>query len=63
MVSSVNSFLDLVIVDYPTRLENRFELNYAFWNITYNFRIYIKTFTNVVNPVVSISSFFNSLLD
>lgn len=30
MVSSVNSLLDLVVVDYPARLENRFELIYAF---------------------------------
>jgi hypothetical protein len=30
MVSSVNSLLDLVVIDYPARIENRFELIYAF---------------------------------
>lgn len=62
-VSSINTLVDIVAVDYPTRLENRFELIYAFWNTKYNFRVYIKTYTNSTTPILSISSFFNSLLD
>jgi NADH:ubiquinone oxidoreductase subunit C len=60
IVTSLSSLLDIIIVDYPTRLENRFELIYAFWNNKNNFRFFIKTFTNSVTPILSISSFFSS---
>ncbi len=63
MISSITSLVDLIIVDFPTRLNNRFELIYSFWNNLFNFRVYIKIFTNTVTPVLSISSFFKSLPD
>lgn len=63
MISSITSLVDLIVVDFPTRLNNRFELIYSFWNNLFNFRIYIKIFTNTITPVLSISSFFKSLLD
>mgnify|MGYP007031656185 FL=1 len=29
-VANINSLLDIVVVDYPTRLHNRFEVTYVF---------------------------------
>jgi len=59
-VSNVRALLDIVVVDYPVRLENRFEIVYAFWNVNLNLRIFIKTFANTVSPIFSIHTFFSS---
>jgi len=55
-----SSLLDIVVIDYPNRLTNRFELNYAFWNNLFNFRFYIKIFIASITPVLSLSSFYAS---
>ena len=56
----LSSLVDLVAIDYPTRLLNRFELVYSFWNNLFNFRFFIKLFVSAVKPVLSINSFYSS---
>lgn len=62
-ILSLNSLLDLVIVDYPNRLTSRFEIIYTFWNNIFNFRFYIKSFVGALTPILSLSSFYSSLAD
>lgn len=50
-------FNDLCIIDYPDKKE-RFELNYNFLSIKYNFRVFIKTYTQ--SYIASLASIFSS---
>ncbi len=59
----LDSLVDLIAVDYPSRALKRFELIYSFWSIDFNLRCYIKIFVHALNPVLSITTFFKSLLD
>lgn len=46
---------DICVIDYPEKV-TRFELNYNLLSITYNFRIFLKTYSQAYIP--SISSIF-----
>lgn len=51
--------IDISTVDYPERA-NRFEVIYHLLSIVYNKRISIRTFTDEVTPLSSITSIYNS---
>lgn len=59
-VSSLNSLVDIVVVDNIALTATRFEISYIFWNITYEYRIGIKLFTDGLKTVYSISNFYKS---
>ncbi len=48
---------DICVIDYPEKLE-RFELNYNFLSVKYNFRFFVKSYTSAYAP--SLSNIFNS---
>jgi NADH dehydrogenase (ubiquinone) Fe-S protein 3 len=50
--------MDIAGVDYPTR-SNRFEVVYNMLSIRYNARIRVKTYTDEVTPVPSITEVFS----
>jgi NADH:ubiquinone oxidoreductase subunit C len=52
--------IDITVVDYPGRINNRFELVYSYLSITYNCRIIVKTFTNEFCVVPSVTGLFSS---
>jgi len=56
----LSSLLDIIIIDYPNKLINRFVIIYAFWNNLFNFRLYIRFLISSLMPVLSLSSFFSS---
>lgn len=60
MLSGLRMLTDIVAVDNPNSVNNRFELTYSFWNINFNFRVYVKLFLNMTSPIMSISSLYNS---
>ena len=51
------TLIAITAVDYPDK-ENRFELNYFLLSYKLNFRLIVKTHTNDVFPVESITSIF-----
>ena len=53
--------MELTAVDYPTRL-HRFELVYALLSLHHNSRLLLRTYTDEVTPVPSISSLFSSAI-
>ena len=61
-ISNVNSLVDIVVVDNISNVQSRFELTYIFWNIMYEYRIGVKTFTDGYKAIYSIGNFFNSSL-
>ena len=52
-----SNFVDITCVDYPTR-KNRFELVYILQSLQENTKITLKTLTNEISSVHSISSVF-----
>ena len=58
-ISFLNNLVDIVVVDY-IYLKNRFEINYIFWNIKYEFRFILKSYTDGVKIIYSISNFYKS---
>ena len=50
-------FLDITSVDMPTR-KYRFELVYNLLSLRYNSRIRVKTYTDELTPVESLSGVF-----
>ena len=46
---------DICVIDYPEKVA-RFELNYNLLSVTYNFRVFLKTYSQAYIP--SISSVF-----
>jgi len=61
-VSSLNSLVDIVVVDNISNIKNRFELTYIFWNIIYEYRVGVKLFTDGYQSIYSIGKFYNSAL-
>ena len=59
-IFSVSSLMDLFAVDFPTKFDKRFELNYCFLSHFFCFRFFIKTFCSVASRVVSISKLYPS---
>jgi NADH:ubiquinone oxidoreductase subunit C len=52
--------IDVTVVDFPGRVNNRFELVYSYLSITYNCRVIVKTFTNEFFVVPSLTHLFSS---
>ncbi|KAI9783634.1 MAG: NADH-ubiquinone oxidoreductase 30.4 kDa subunit, mitochondrial [Peltula sp. TS41687] len=52
------SVMDITAVDYPTR-DQRFEVVYNLLSVRHNSRIRVKTYTDEVKPVPSITSLFD----
>jgi NADH dehydrogenase (ubiquinone) Fe-S protein 3 len=52
--------IDVTVVDYPGRINNRFELVYSYLSITYNCRVIVKTFANEFSVVPSLTPLFSS---
>jgi len=52
--------LDLFAVDYPQKVNKRFELNYYLLSIKYNLRILIKSNVNNIEIIPTISNLYNS---
>lgn len=61
-VAKLDSLLDIVVVDFPTNIKKRFQVIYSFWNYTYKYRIFINFFISSFDSILSISSFYKSLL-
>ncbi len=53
----IKSLVDIVVID-NLWTKKRFEINYVFWNIYYEYRLYIKTFTD--DKLYSISNYYKS---
>lgn len=51
--------VDMIGVDYPER-KNRFEVVYNLLSINYNSRIKVKTFTDELTPIDSVTDIFRS---
>jgi NADH:ubiquinone oxidoreductase subunit C len=56
----LESLTDLVVVDNPNASGGRFCINYYFLSYTYNYRLTLKLFTNLLRPVLSIVYFYPS---
>jgi NADH:ubiquinone oxidoreductase subunit C len=56
-LTQVRVLNDICVVDYPERA-NRFEINYNFLSVKYNFRLFIKSYTSAY--VNSITNLFDS---
>lgn len=50
--------IDIICVDFPERL-NRFEINYTLLSLKYNNRINIKTYTDEITSINSITSLYS----
>ncbi len=59
-ISSFNSLVDIIVVDNISLTSTRFEISYIFWNITYEYRIGLKLFTDGLKTVYSVSNFYKS---
>lgn len=57
---SINSLLDIIAVDLLNSKPYRFELNYVFWCSVYEYRIIIKTYTNGLFSIPSLSRLYSS---
>lgn len=56
----LNSFTDLIVVDYINRMNNRFDLTYSFLSIFSGARVFIKFGLKPLHNVLSLISLFNS---
>lgn len=60
-IISLNCLVDIAVVDLITTKSNgRFVLNYVFWNLNKEIRIFIKIFTNGLLPIYSLNSLYKS---
>lgn len=59
-ISSLNSLVDIIVVDNISLTNTRFELNYIFWNVNYEYRVGIKLFTDGLKAIYSVSNFYKS---
>ena len=53
------ALVDIVGVDYPER-EERFEVQYLLMSLTYNFRLRLKTTTDELTPVDSVTPLYSA---
>ena len=53
------ALVDIVGVDYPER-EERFEVQYLLLSLTYNFRLRLKTTTDELTPLDSVTSLYSA---
>lgn len=60
-LSNFDKLIDIVVVDNISNI-NRFEINYIFWNILYEYRFNLKIYTNGINIIYSINNLYKSAL-
>lgn len=60
-ISNLDKLIDIVVIDNISNI-NRFEINYIFWNILYEYRFNIKIFTNGNNIIYSINNLYKAAL-
>lgn len=60
-ISNFDKLIDIVVVDNISHI-NRFEINYIFWNILYEYRFNLKIYTNGINIIYSINNLYKSAL-
>lgn len=60
-ILALHNLVDIAVVD-NIFAKNRFEINYVFWNINYEYRLGLKIFTNGIKTIYSISNFYKSSL-
>lgn len=56
-----DKLIDIVVVDNIANI-NRFEINYIFWNMVYEYRFSVKIFTDGFKIIYTLSNFFKSAL-
>lgn len=62
-ISYLNTLVDIVVVDHISLIKNnRFEISYVFWNTLYEYRIFVKLFTDGIKSVYSIGNLYKSSL-
>ena len=57
---SIECLTDIVVVDNPNSLDCRFTINYFLLSYTYNHRVVVRTFTNIVKGIRSLTYYYNS---
>lgn len=57
--SQYNQLMDITSVDFPNK-KNRFEVVYILLSTIHNSRIKVKTFTNEIHPIPSVTNLYNS---
>ena len=60
-IANFDKLVDIVVVDNISNL-NRFEVNYIFWNMLYEYRFSIKIFTDGIKIIYSVNNFYKSAL-
>ena len=60
--SQYKALVDMTAVDYPERLDGRFEIVYNLLGTKFNSRIRIKTQINEMTPMTSIESILRALI-
>lgn len=60
-ITNFDKLVDIIVVDNISNI-NRFEINYVFWNMLYEYRFSIKIFTDGIKMIYSINHFYTSAL-
>lgn len=60
-ITNFDKLVDIIVVDNISNL-NRFEINYIFWNMLYEYRFGIKIFTDGTKMIYSVNNFYKSAL-
>ena len=63
LISGFNSLLDIIVVDNINLNYHRFEVIYIFWNIYYGYRFGLKLYITKLNGIISISKYYEMLID
>jgi len=54
------SLVDIVVIDNIKNKNGRFCITYCFWSYTFGIRIFVRSFVNLLVPVISASNLYNS---
>ena len=60
-ITNFDKLIDIIVVDNISNI-NRFEVNYVFWNVLYEYRFNIKIYTNGTKIIYSINNLYKSAL-
>lgn len=60
MFLKISSLRDIIAVDFPHRINCRFELVYVFWCFDYQFPLILKMYVSDKASILSVASFFRS---
>ncbi len=58
-ISNFDKLVDIIVVDNISNI-NRFEINYVFWNIIYEYRFGVKIFTDGLKIVYTVSNLYKA---